>query len=160
MIHDISIGTNDLKRAKASYDPSMSLVGFRPLKLSDKAAHYGGPDIVFSPESPVNGLPATAGNGVHIAFQAPDRETDQAISSNRGKRRHPAARALRLRISMLKLKDQRPHGRSVMPFGFVADHAAPDAQHPPMHRASYCPFSQPERVSSQCTFEFHDRRHH
>ena len=75
MIHHVSIGTNDLKRAKAFYDPLMSLVGFRLLKLSDKAAHYGGSDIMFSLESPVNGLPATAGNGVHIAFQAPDRET-------------------------------------------------------------------------------------
>jgi predicted lactoylglutathione lyase len=30
---------------------------------------------VFSLETPIDGLPATAGNGVHIAFQAPDRET-------------------------------------------------------------------------------------
>jgi len=32
-------------------------------------------DIVFSLETPINGLPATAGNGAHVAFQAPDRET-------------------------------------------------------------------------------------
>jgi catechol 2,3-dioxygenase-like lactoylglutathione lyase family enzyme len=75
MIHHVSIGTNDLKRAKAFYDPLMSLIGLRLLKLSDKAAHYGASDIMFSLETPVNGLPATAGNGVHIAFQAPDRET-------------------------------------------------------------------------------------
>jgi catechol 2,3-dioxygenase-like lactoylglutathione lyase family enzyme len=75
MIHHVSIGTNDLKRAKAFYDPLMSLVGFRLLKLSEKAAHYGASDIVFSLDTPVNGAPATAGNGVHIAFQAPDRET-------------------------------------------------------------------------------------
>jgi catechol 2,3-dioxygenase-like lactoylglutathione lyase family enzyme len=75
MIHHASIGTNDLKRAKAFYDPLMSLIGFRLLKLSDKAAHYGASDIVFSLETPMNGLPATPGNGVHIAFQAPDRET-------------------------------------------------------------------------------------
>ncbi|MDB5604045.1 MAG: glo1 [Bradyrhizobium sp.] len=75
MIHHVSIGTNDLTRAKAFYDPLMSLVGFRLLKLSDKAAHYGASDIVFSLETPVDGLRATAGNGVHIAFQAPDRET-------------------------------------------------------------------------------------
>jgi catechol 2,3-dioxygenase-like lactoylglutathione lyase family enzyme len=75
MIHHVSIGTNDLKRAKAFYDPLMSLIGFRLLKLSDKAAHYGASDIAFSLETPVDGLRATAGNGVHIAFQAPDRET-------------------------------------------------------------------------------------
>ena len=75
MIHHVSIGTKDLKRAKAFYDPLMSLIGLRLLKLSDKAAHYGASDIVFSLETHLNGLPATAGNGVHIAFQAPDRET-------------------------------------------------------------------------------------
>ena len=75
MIHHVSVGTNDLDRAKAFYDPLMSLIGFRLLKLSDKAAHYGASDIVFSLETPVDGLRATPGNGAHIAFQAPDRET-------------------------------------------------------------------------------------
>jgi catechol 2,3-dioxygenase-like lactoylglutathione lyase family enzyme len=75
MIHHVSVGTNDLKRAKAFYDPLMSLIGFRLLKLSEKAAHYGASDIVFSLETPVDGSLATPGNGVHIAFQAPDRET-------------------------------------------------------------------------------------
>jgi catechol 2,3-dioxygenase-like lactoylglutathione lyase family enzyme len=75
MIHHVSVGTNDIKRAKAFYDPLMFLIGFRILKASDKSIHYGTSDIVFSLETPTNGLPATAGNGTHIAFQAPDRET-------------------------------------------------------------------------------------
>jgi catechol 2,3-dioxygenase-like lactoylglutathione lyase family enzyme len=75
MIHHVSLGTNDLKRAISFYDPLMSLIGLRLLKLSDKAAHYGSSDIVFSLETPVDGLRATPGNGTHIAFQAPDRET-------------------------------------------------------------------------------------
>jgi hypothetical protein len=33
---------------------------------------YGASDIVFSLETPEDGRPATAGNGVHVAFQAPD----------------------------------------------------------------------------------------
>jgi catechol 2,3-dioxygenase-like lactoylglutathione lyase family enzyme len=53
----------------------MSLIGLRLLKRSETALHYGASDIVFSLETPIDGLPATAGNGVHIAFQAPDRET-------------------------------------------------------------------------------------
>jgi catechol 2,3-dioxygenase-like lactoylglutathione lyase family enzyme len=60
----------------------MSLIGFRLLKLSNKAAHYGASDIAFSIETPVEGLPATAGNGVHIAFQAPDRETVRRFYSS------------------------------------------------------------------------------
>jgi catechol 2,3-dioxygenase-like lactoylglutathione lyase family enzyme len=75
MIHHVSVGSNDLPRAKAFYQPLMALIGFRLLKETDKAAHYGASDIVFSIETPADGHPATAGNGVHIALQAPDRET-------------------------------------------------------------------------------------
>ena len=86
MIHHVSVGTNDLRRAKAFYDPLMSLIGFRLLKLSEKAAHYGASDIVFSVQNPADGQRATPGNGAHVAFQAPDRETvrrfyETAISS-------------------------------------------------------------------------------
>ena len=75
MIHHVSLGITDVARARAFYDPLMSLIGFRLLKLSDKALHYGASDIVFSLETPFDGQPASPGNGVHIAFQAPDRET-------------------------------------------------------------------------------------
>jgi catechol 2,3-dioxygenase-like lactoylglutathione lyase family enzyme len=75
MIHHVSAGTNDIKRARTFYEPLMSLIGFRILTSSDKAVHFGSSDIVFSLETPINGLPATSGNGVHIAFQAPDRQT-------------------------------------------------------------------------------------
>jgi hypothetical protein len=44
-------------------------------RRAETSVHYGASDIVFSVETPHDGRPATAGNGVHIAFQAPDRET-------------------------------------------------------------------------------------
>jgi catechol 2,3-dioxygenase-like lactoylglutathione lyase family enzyme len=75
MIHHVSLGTSDVARARAFYDPLMSLIGFRLIKLSDTALHYGASDIVFSLETPIDGKPASAGNGIHVAFQAPDRET-------------------------------------------------------------------------------------
>ncbi|MBW7972662.1 VOC family protein [Bradyrhizobium sp. BR 10289] len=75
MIHHVSVGTNDVRRARAFYDPLMALIGFRVLKSSDRSVHYGASDIVFSLETPADGQPASAGNGVHVAFQAPDRET-------------------------------------------------------------------------------------
>jgi len=75
MIHHVSVGTNDIKRARIFYEPLMSLIGFRILKSSDKAVHFGSSDIMFSLETPINGLRAAPGNGVHIAFQAPDRQT-------------------------------------------------------------------------------------
>jgi catechol 2,3-dioxygenase-like lactoylglutathione lyase family enzyme len=75
MIHHVSVGTNDIKRARAFYEPLMSLIGFRILKSSETAVHFGSSDIMFSLETPIDGLPATPGNGVHIAFQTPDRQT-------------------------------------------------------------------------------------
>src|SRR3569833_1060594 len=75
MIHHVSVGTNDVARARAFYDPLMQLIGLRVLKSSSRSAHYGASDIIFSLETPADGRPASAGNGVHIAFQAPDRES-------------------------------------------------------------------------------------
>jgi hypothetical protein len=46
--------------------------GLRLLKSTDDAAHYGVGEI-FSLQRPLNGKPATAGNGVHIAFPARTR---------------------------------------------------------------------------------------
>lgn len=75
MIHHVSLGSNDLRRARAFYQPLLALIGFRLIKETDKAAHFGASEISFSIETPANGLAATAGNGAHVAFQAPDRET-------------------------------------------------------------------------------------
>ncbi|BAC52971.1 blr7706 [Bradyrhizobium diazoefficiens USDA 110] len=78
MIHHVSLGSNDVNSARAFYDPLMSLLGLRLLKHSDRSLHYGASDIIFSIETPIDGLRATAGNGTHVAFQAPDRETVRA----------------------------------------------------------------------------------
>jgi catechol 2,3-dioxygenase-like lactoylglutathione lyase family enzyme len=53
----------------------MALIGFRLFKRSPTALHYGCSDIQFSLEKPSDGAKVSAGNGVHVAFQAPDRET-------------------------------------------------------------------------------------
>ena len=44
------------------------------MKSSDKAVHFGSSDIVFSLETPIDGS-GNSRNGIHIAFQAPDRHT-------------------------------------------------------------------------------------
>jgi catechol 2,3-dioxygenase-like lactoylglutathione lyase family enzyme len=51
MIHHVSVGTNDIKRARAFYEPLMSHIGFRLLKSSDKAVHFGSSDIMFGLET-------------------------------------------------------------------------------------------------------------
>jgi catechol 2,3-dioxygenase-like lactoylglutathione lyase family enzyme len=73
MIHHVSVGTNDVARARAFYDPVMALLGFRRLKDHQASADYGIGEIMFSVETPVDGQPATVGNGAHVCFQALDR---------------------------------------------------------------------------------------
>lgn len=72
MIHHVSLGTNDLKRAQAFYDAVLSVLGIRLLKQDDTSLDYGVGSIFFSLETPVNGKKARPGNGVHIAFTAQD----------------------------------------------------------------------------------------
>jgi catechol 2,3-dioxygenase-like lactoylglutathione lyase family enzyme len=73
MIHHLSVGTNDINRSAAFYDPLMALLGLRRVQSDARSIDYGISDILFSVEPPSDGQPATAGNGVHIAFTARDR---------------------------------------------------------------------------------------
>jgi catechol 2,3-dioxygenase-like lactoylglutathione lyase family enzyme len=79
MIHHVSVGANDIARARAFYDPLMALLGLRVISADGRAANYGTGDVQFSVETPVDGRPASAGNGVHVAFQARDRAMVQAF---------------------------------------------------------------------------------
>ena len=72
MIHHVSLGTNDLSRARAFYDPVLAVLGLRLLKEDDKSLNYGIGAVLFSLETPIDGKPATQGNGAHIAFMAED----------------------------------------------------------------------------------------
>lgn len=73
MIHHISLGTNDVGRARAFYDPVLAVIGFRLIRQDEDAVHYGTGEILFSLVAPVDGRPASPGNGVHVAFAAGDR---------------------------------------------------------------------------------------
>ncbi len=78
-LHHVSIGMNDMTRARSFYDPLMQLLGLRLLKSDDSARHYGIDEIIFSVQRPVDGNRARPGFGVHIAFEAPDRATVDAF---------------------------------------------------------------------------------
>lgn len=75
MIHHVSLGTNDVARSRAFYDAVLGVLGLRLLQVSEESADYGVSTVLFSLETPVNGEPATAGNGAHIAFDGGDRAT-------------------------------------------------------------------------------------
>jgi catechol 2,3-dioxygenase-like lactoylglutathione lyase family enzyme len=78
MIHHVSLGTNDLERAKIFYDAVLQHLGQRFLKQSDRILAYGLTEVLFSLERPVDGMGANAGNGTHIAFHAGHRNTVHA----------------------------------------------------------------------------------
>lgn len=78
-ISHLSVGVNDVSRAKRFYDPLMKLLGLTIRQADDESVDYGNEALVFSLETPTDGRPATAGNGVHIAFWAPDRKTVDAF---------------------------------------------------------------------------------
>lgn|ERR687893_339530 len=79
MIHHVSLGTNDIDRARAFYDPLMALLGLRLIEAKDRALLYGTGEVLFSVERPVDGQPASPGNGVHVAFAARDRAMVEAF---------------------------------------------------------------------------------
>ena len=79
MLHHVSLGSTDLKRARAFYDPVMETLGLRLTFESDEAIGYGAGITVFSLNLPANGGQASAGNGVHIAFEVDQRSAVDAF---------------------------------------------------------------------------------
>lgn len=73
MIHHLSLGTNDANRSRRFYDPVLGVLGLKLLADRDGSLDYGVNRFLFSLEKPKNGAPASAGNGVHVAFEAADR---------------------------------------------------------------------------------------
>ena len=78
MFSHVTLGTNDAARAVAFYDPLLAVLGLARQE-SDLDKGYAG--YAAAPETtpqfwvvlPLNREPATVGNGVTIAFEAPDR---------------------------------------------------------------------------------------
>ena len=73
MIHHVSVGTNDLRRSKRFYDAVLPIVGIVPMAEDEDGLGYGSGTFLFSVQVPIDGKPATLGNGSHIAFAAEDR---------------------------------------------------------------------------------------
>ena len=82
VISHITLGTNDVVRAAAFYDPVLGALGFeRQERPASKPPAYeknsGMPTIYLYP--PFDGRPATAGNGTHVAFVAETRAAVHAF---------------------------------------------------------------------------------
>lgn len=78
-IDHVSVGTADVKRAKAFYDAALEPLGVAPIMPVDingrlVGVGYGvGETPHFWIQLPINGQPPSMGNGVHIAFTAETR---------------------------------------------------------------------------------------
>lgn len=73
MIHHVSVGTNDLQRSKRFYDAVLPIVGILPLSTAADGVGYSCGTFHFSMQVPLDGKPASAGNGSHIAFGVENR---------------------------------------------------------------------------------------
>lgn len=76
----VTVGTNDLQKARAFYDVVLKEIGLNRVADLDEAGSIWGVDKPsFFVLKPANGNPATIGNGVTVSFEAPNRAAVQAF---------------------------------------------------------------------------------
>ncbi len=69
----VSLGTDDFDRAVAFYDRVLATLGIRRMEQFPGGAGYGRRWPEFWLHTPIDGRPASVGNGTHVAFLATDR---------------------------------------------------------------------------------------
>ena len=74
VISHVSVGTNDMKRAKPFYDAVLATLGYKCLGDYGETAGYGTEFPEFWVGKPHDGGKAAPGNGTHICFNAQRRE--------------------------------------------------------------------------------------
>ena len=81
MFDHVSIGVTNMTRAKTFYDAALEPLGMKPVmpvEIGGQLVGLGyGPDEAAAPsfwaQLPLNGQPASQGNGAHFAFRAEKR---------------------------------------------------------------------------------------
>lgn len=79
IVSHISIGTNNFERAVAFYDKVMATLGARRLMEHPGAVAYGKLYPEFWVQTPIDGYPASIGNGTHFGFVAASKEAVHAF---------------------------------------------------------------------------------
>ena len=82
MLSYVTVGTNDLDRARRFYDAMLGELGLACTGSNDHEIGYSdGPDRprLFWVLKPFDGKPAHFGNGVLVAFNAPSRASVEAF---------------------------------------------------------------------------------
>lgn len=79
ILSHLSIGTNDFERATAFYDAVMPTLGAGRIMEHPGAIAWGKRYPEFWVQRPIDGQPASVGNGAHIGFIAPSKEAVHAF---------------------------------------------------------------------------------
>lgn len=79
MFSHIMVGSNDIDASKKFYDALLGTLGYGPAMTDEKGRlFYLSPGGVFAVTAPIDGKPATAGNGCTIGFAIQDPATVDA----------------------------------------------------------------------------------
>lgn len=73
ILSHVSIGTNNFDRATAFYDRVLETIDCKRMMEHPGAVAYGKVYPEFWVQTPVDGQPASCGNGAHIGFVAKDK---------------------------------------------------------------------------------------
>ncbi|MGI9302034.1 MAG: VOC family protein [Gammaproteobacteria bacterium] len=79
ILSHVSIGTNDFERATAFYDEVLPTLGCKRVMEHPGAVAYGKAYPEFWVHPPIDGEPASVGNGTHIGFIAPNKDAVNAF---------------------------------------------------------------------------------
>ena len=79
MYSHIMVGTNDMEASKVFYDAVLGSLGYGPGTIDDKGRCFYFTDTgIFSISIPIDGQPATAGNGSTVGFAVDSPEAADA----------------------------------------------------------------------------------
>jgi catechol 2,3-dioxygenase-like lactoylglutathione lyase family enzyme len=78
MFSHVMVGTNDLDRARRFYDATLGALGVPPGAVDRHRIFWRTPTGVFSASLPINGQPATMGNGSTLGFACKSAEEANA----------------------------------------------------------------------------------
>ena len=79
MFSHVMFGVNDLERSKKFYDALLGALGMGPGVANGTRYFYRSPTGTFGITTPINGAPATQGNGSTVGFVAQSPEQANAF---------------------------------------------------------------------------------
>jgi catechol 2,3-dioxygenase-like lactoylglutathione lyase family enzyme len=79
MFSHVMFGVNDLERSKKFYDALLGTLGIAPGVANKNRYFYRSPAGTFGITTPINGAPATQGNGSTVGFAVQSPEQGDAF---------------------------------------------------------------------------------